>query len=164
MRVFDCKNLLNLLELETQLESYFRKDDIVCFWKMINECCGVRISCVSFFQNVDNRVQGGGRRASVPDERVLSSHHAYDKFQCILPRGISLPKPRTLLAKNPFVFKKNPSKIRINPFVLTKSRTPFPRSQVPLAFCIHMVLGFLQLDVFSVLESFSILFDLTNSF
>ena len=34
--------------------------------------------------------------------------------------------------KNPFVFKKNPSKICINPFVLKKSRTLFPMSEVPL--------------------------------
>ena len=36
------------------------------------------------------------------------------------------------LGKNPFLFKKNPSKIRINPFVLKKSRTLFPMSEVPL--------------------------------
>ena len=35
--------------------------------------------------------------------------------------------------KNPFVFKKNPAKIHINPFVLKKSRTLFPMSEVPLA-------------------------------
>ena len=34
--------------------------------------------------------------------------------------------------KNPFVFKKNPSKIRVNPFVLIKSRTLFPMREVPL--------------------------------
>ena len=36
--------------------------------------------------------------------------------------------------KNPFVSKKNPSKIRINPFVLKKSRTLFPMSEVPLGY------------------------------
>ena len=36
--------------------------------------------------------------------------------------------------KNPFVFKKNPAKILINPFVLKKSRTLFPMSEVPLDF------------------------------
>ena len=48
-------------------------------------------------------------------------------------RGISLPKISYTLGKNPFVFKKNPSKIRINPFVLKRSRTLFPMSEVPLA-------------------------------
>ena len=45
---------------------------------------------------------------------------------------VSLPKSRTPLAKILF-FKKNPSKIRINPFVVKKSRTLFPMSELPLA-------------------------------
>ena len=48
------------------------------------------------------------------------------------PRGISLPKISYTFGKNPFVFKKNPSKIGINPFVRKKSRTLFPMSEVPL--------------------------------
>ena len=35
--------------------------------------------------------------------------------------------------KNTVAFKKNPSKIQINPFVLTKSRTLFPTSELPFA-------------------------------
>ena len=45
--------------------------------------------------------------------------------------GHFTPKDLVRLWQNPFVFKKNPSKIRINPFVLKKSRT-FPMSEVPL--------------------------------
>ena len=41
--------------------------------------------------------------------------------------------------KNPFVLKKNPSKILINPFVQKKSRTLFPMSELPLG--IGSVLG-----------------------
>ena len=44
--------------------------------------------------------------------------------------------------KNPFVFKKNPSKIRINPFVLEKSRTLFPMSEVPLDLTHIVVVNF----------------------
>ena len=38
----------------------------------------------------------------------------------LILRGISLPKISYAFGKNPFFFKKNPSKIRINPFVLKK--------------------------------------------
>ena len=41
------------------------------------------------------------------------------------PRGISLLKISYTSGKNPFALKKNPSKIRTNPFVLKKSRTIF---------------------------------------
>ena len=47
-------------------------------------------------------------------------------------RGISLPKIPYTFGKNPFVFKKNQSKICINPFALKKSPTLFPLSEVPL--------------------------------
>ena len=49
-------------------------------------------------------------------------------------RGHFTPKnSRISLEKNSFVFKKGPSKIRINPLVLKKSRTLFPMNEVPLA-------------------------------
>ena len=56
----------------------------------------------------------------------------YLKIEFDLSEGISLPKISYTFGKNPFVFKKNPSKIRVNPFVLKKSRTLFPMSKLPL--------------------------------
>ena len=47
-------------------------------------------------------------------------------------RGISLQKLSYAFGKNPFVCKKNPSKIRKNPFVLQKPRTLFRMSEMPL--------------------------------
>ena len=47
-------------------------------------------------------------------------------------RGISLPKI-SYTGKNPFAFKKNPSRIRTNPVILKNSRTLFPMSEVPLS-------------------------------
>ena len=46
-------------------------------------------------------------------------------------RGISFPKISYTFGKNPFVFLKNPSKLRINLFVLKKSRTLFQMSEMP---------------------------------
>ena len=66
----------------------------------------------------------------VPDDRV--STEMAERI-CMDARGISLSKISYTFGKNPFVFKKNPSKIRINPFVFKKSRTLFPMSEVPLA-------------------------------
>ena len=43
--------------------------------------------------------------------------------------------------KNPFVCKKNPSKIRKNPFVVKKSRTLFRRNEMPLAHGGPMLIG-----------------------
>ena len=52
---------------------------------------------------------------------------------CCLNRGAFHSKNISYtFGKNPFVFKKNPSKIRMNPFVLKKSRTLFPINELPL--------------------------------
>ena len=50
----------------------------------------------------------------------------------VFGEGHFTPKKSRTPLTNPFVFKKNPSKILINPFVLKKSRTLFPMSEVPL--------------------------------
>ena len=57
--------------------------------------------------------------------------------RCPLVRGaFHSQKISYTFGKNPFVFKKNPSKIRVNPFVLKKSCTLFTMSEVPLALVI----------------------------
>ena len=67
-------------------------------------------------------------------ERAVSNQPLSDsKNRHCKSRGISLQKISYTFGKNPFVFKKNPSKIRMNPFVLKKSRTLFPISELPLA-------------------------------
>ena len=48
---------------------------------------------------------------------------------------ISLQKILYTFGQNPFVFKKNPSKIHVSPFVLKKSCTLFQMSEVPLGVC-----------------------------
>ena len=74
-------------------------------------------------------------------------HHTY------IRGAFHSQKSRTPLAKNPFVFKKNPSKIRLNPFVLKKSRTLFPMSEVPLAYISHK---YLSLTLFVVVFLFNV--------
>ena len=59
--------------------------------------------------------------------------------ELFLPRGISIPKISYTFGRDPFVFKKNPSKIRKNPFILTASRTLFPMSAVPLDFYVEII-------------------------
>ena len=63
---------------------------------------------------------------------ILVSNDVRCLYDVLYSRGISLTKISYTFGKNPFVLKKNPSKIRVNPFVLKKSRTLFPMSEVPL--------------------------------
>ena len=57
-----------------------------------------------------------------------------ESLNCIQPyEGHSTPKILYIFGKNPFVFKKTPSKICKHPFVLQKPRALFQMSKILLA-------------------------------
>ena len=66
--------------------------------------------------------------------------------------------------KSSFVFKKNPQKVRTNPFVLKKSRTLFRMSEMPLVHwgislnILSYYLVFLDISILNIFTYFSILF------